>query len=628
MLPALASGLREGGKFEVAALSYADVEAIAIAAPGADALALFYGAPALSLHAALQQFAPAVRERGARVIAVLLKDQAGLRDDCFRAGASELLFMPMPKDQFVARLSAAVALSYGGTDGSTASVSVSSLTSAATLEEAVVTAAGVHASGAIEFRSGETVQLTWLSGALAFQAWGLVVRSGAEGTQIRFAGMAPEEETRVRDWLSGGRQAPRAGPPPGFADRSPIRPTVGKKPSHPSETGADKLDTAPAPSGTQLPDTQLPDTQLPDTQLPDTQLPDTPLPDTPLPDTPLPGTATSGPAWPVPLGIAFCQVALQQMLTEKTVSADSAPELAASARKVTNALSSSERAAVEKAGPGSHFAEALATRIALGAAQSDGMRLFASQPPAAVDLAAVAALTQLADAVATKLQQEADRAIGKGEVEMLQLVTAASAALGRELLAFKETADRLRGLGTASRLGGRALDPDVQMPGQARPTSRAAAPDSSAKKPSVFKVGSEFAGSRDRRQRVAVGLAALVLVGALVNLFFFAHPRVTVVAGDSIEGAGTTIASISIVEQSALVTVNKTFFTAGLAHNLTVLCDALRPREVQKAVLLLTSGASAGTVQIETCKAFALPVQFMPATAPAALPTGPTPPQK
>jgi len=32
------------------------------------------------------------------VVAVLQREQAAQRDECFRAGASDLLFMPMPKD--------------------------------------------------------------------------------------------------------------------------------------------------------------------------------------------------------------------------------------------------------------------------------------------------------------------------------------------------------------------------------------------------------------------------------------------------------------------------------------------------------------------------------------------------
>src|SRR5207237_2945246 len=124
----------------------------------------------------------------------------------------------------------------------------------------------------------ETVRLQWA----AFHSWGLVVRGGPSA-QIRFAGLAPDEEAQIRDWLKsgasapaaappaaapardpaleaaraaaraavqaaptppggsapvpaggpgapGGRAAPAMGPPPGFADRKPIRPQTQTRP--------------------------------------------------------------------------------------------------------------------------------------------------------------------------------------------------------------------------------------------------------------------------------------------------------------------------------------------------------------------------------------------------------------
>ena len=110
MLPALAGGLRDGGRFDVTGVSLAEPAAAQAAAAGADAVALFYGAPGAPLAAALQVLAPKVRERGGRLVAVLQREQAGQRDECFRAGASDLLYMPTPKDQFVDRLAGSVAL--------------------------------------------------------------------------------------------------------------------------------------------------------------------------------------------------------------------------------------------------------------------------------------------------------------------------------------------------------------------------------------------------------------------------------------------------------------------------------------------------------------------------------------
>ena len=45
MLPALSNGLREGGRFDVLPVPLADGGAAAAAAPRADAVAVFYGAP-------------------------------------------------------------------------------------------------------------------------------------------------------------------------------------------------------------------------------------------------------------------------------------------------------------------------------------------------------------------------------------------------------------------------------------------------------------------------------------------------------------------------------------------------------------------------------------------------------
>src|SRR5882757_5267084 len=79
MLPALANGLREGGRFDVLPVPLSDGGAAAAAAPQRDAVAQ--------------------------------------RDECFRAGASDLLFMPMSKEQFVGRLEGAVALAYSPDEG-------------------------------------------------------------------------------------------------------------------------------------------------------------------------------------------------------------------------------------------------------------------------------------------------------------------------------------------------------------------------------------------------------------------------------------------------------------------------------------------------------------------------------
>src|SRR5881398_2569949 len=184
MLPALAGGLREAGKFEVVAVSLADAAAAQAAAANADAIAVFYGGPGAPLPAALQVLAPKVRDRGARVLAVLQKEQAAQRDECFRAGASDLLFMPMPKEQFMARLAGAVGLTWSQEVGASAPVSVATRTAASKLDQATVSAAGVESPSQLPVEAGETVRVAWGT----FQHWGLVVR-GAPSAQIRFAGL-------------------------------------------------------------------------------------------------------------------------------------------------------------------------------------------------------------------------------------------------------------------------------------------------------------------------------------------------------------------------------------------------------------------------------------------------------
>ena len=155
----------------------------------------------------------------------------------------------------------------------------------------------------------------------------------------------------------------------------------------------------------------------------------------------------------------------------------SACEANTAAKKITGVLSLSERTVLEKAGTESAFADAMAARIALEMVRLDATRLVSSQPPPLVDDASVKAVVQIVDAAAARLQKEADVAIGRGEVESLQLITASSAALSRDLHSFKEIADRLRGIGSAPRLGAGSLDPEVVLPGQMyRPPPKASEP--------------------------------------------------------------------------------------------------------------------------------------------------------
>src|SRR3954467_11821920 len=270
MLSALANGLREGGRFDVLPVPLSDGGAAAAAAQRADAVAVFYGAPGRPLAATVQMLAAAVRGKGGRIFAVLQREAAAQRDECFRAGASDLLFMPMSKDQFVSRLEAAVALAYVPDKGPAADVQVSSRTAQVTLPRAVVTAAGVHAPTAVPFLPGETVRLSLQVDGAPQQAWGLVAANGPEA-RIRFAGLAPEEDARFREWMKKSSaaapaasravpmptptSAPLSGPPPGFADRPRVRgeasgPAAASRPNAP--------DAASSMGSTSVPESDLP----------------------------------------------------------------------------------------------------------------------------------------------------------------------------------------------------------------------------------------------------------------------------------------------------------------------------------------------------------------------------------
>ena len=253
MLPALANGLREGARFDVQTVPLSDAAGALAAAEKADAVALFYGAPGSPLPSALQSLSPKVRERGKRIIAVLQREQAAQRDDCFRAGASDLLFMPMPKDQFVARLQGSVELAWQGDGGSQAPVSVATRSASSKVEKAKVSITGVESPSELPLKAGETVRLQWA----AFQSWGLVVRGGPSA-QIRFAGLAPDEEAQIRDWLKSGAGAAGSAPKPvPVASAAPaVAPPVPPAAPPPAEAAQDK---APPPEKAAAPVAAAPD---------------------------------------------------------------------------------------------------------------------------------------------------------------------------------------------------------------------------------------------------------------------------------------------------------------------------------------------------------------------------------
>src|SRR5205814_4144868 len=246
MLPPLANGLREGAKFDVLTLPFGDPGA-AGAAQRADALAIFYGTPEQPVQVVLHSFA-AVRARGGRVVAVLQRDEAAKRDDCFTAGARDLLFMPFTKEQFVSRLAASVALSYTPERGAPATVQVGARGNLVPLEQATVTTAGVHASSALPFQAGETVRLSWAT----FECWGLVARAGPEA-QVRFAGLAPDEEARIREWIQKVTGVPAAPRPAVAPPASPAAPAAKPRTPPPPAMGAAAKPTVVASGAVQAP---------------------------------------------------------------------------------------------------------------------------------------------------------------------------------------------------------------------------------------------------------------------------------------------------------------------------------------------------------------------------------------
>ncbi|MFL5450395.1 MAG: hypothetical protein ACJ78V_00665, partial [Myxococcales bacterium] len=491
MLPALANGLREAGRFDVLPIPLSDGGAAAAAAPRADAVAVFYGAPGRPLAATVQMLATTVRGKGGRIVAVLQRENAAQRDECFRAGACDLFFMPMRKEQFVSRLEATVSLAYTPQPGARADVQVSSRNAQVKLTGAIVSAAGVQAEAAVPFSPGETVRISVQANGTPLQIWGLVATSTPE-TRIRFAGLTPAEEARVQEWVKkaaasapgtasaavtasaplaasgvAGSEAPTvtstrtvpgaplAGPPPGFSDRPRVRAdTAGASPK-PQALAVTEDGAAELPDLSELP--------TPPMVSPVDLVQDRPAPATANgePRTPpaasgvdasifdgihtpsaVPPAAVQPVVWPVLLPLEVARRAVLAALFPAEERGDLAKEVEISADKVAASISSGERAVIEQQGPGSHFADAAGERVVLDVARAQGARLVAASEPSKVDDAAVKALTQRVDAVVARLQKDADLAVAKGEVESLQIVRASSAALSRDLISFKAAADR------------------------------------------------------------------------------------------------------------------------------------------------------------------------------------------
>jgi len=517
-------------------------------------------------------------------------------------------------------------------------VAVAARGSSSRLDRATVSPTGVEAPSQLPLKAGDTVRVSWGP----FQTWGLVVRGGPSA-QIRFAGLVPEEEAKIREWIASagpeaaaaiaaqpapsppqqrasaanappqppaGRSAPGAGPPPGFADRRPARPQTRPAPPRPAAASpappalgapsARRVDAAPPAAAGHIAAPQPRgqngagglsalfdgDGASPAAAAPAAQRPAMP----------------QGPPWPAPVSFPLCQTAAIQLLTDETVGGDVPKNIAASARKITGMLSVGERASIQRAGQDSHFVDALAARILLDVAAAEGTRLASAGAAPVVDADSLAGLTKIADEAAGRLQKEANSAIGKGEVESLQLVTAASASLSRDLLNLKETADRLRGVGAAPRLGGH-LDPDMVLPGQ-QPRPR---PPPGPVAPAPVKAELRDFQGLDHKPARSKGLIAMVVlaggIAAAANAFYFGVPHQQQVA---VEGAGSGVQRIAVSGTSAVVTVTPEWLAAPDA-NLARLLRVLRAQKVTKALLTLPNGSSAGIVDVAAGKASGLP---------------------
>jgi hypothetical protein len=326
----------------------------------------------------------------------------------------------------------------------------------------------------------------------------------------------------------------------------------------------------------------------------------------------------AGPKWPPVAAVEACKEAGIAFLRDKKPPAGVTPELAAAAKKVAGIFSLGERNALEKAGPDSHFGEAFAARIALELARGEAARLQAGQPSPYVDDAALKAVTQIHDAAAARLQKEVEVAIGRADVETLQLLTLCNAALSRELLLVKEAADRLRGLASAPRLGAGSLDPDIVVAGQQYVRSTTKPPDRPAVRPELREFqGLGVSDGRSRRTG-ALFVCLLALGAALVNLIFFTYPDVK-----QLPAAIPGVARIEISGKVARVSVAANF-NEDQARAVAMLTQALRERGVERAMLVRQNGTSAGQISIRDGKTFGLAAPVKRPDAP--LPTIPAQP--
>jgi hypothetical protein len=286
-----------------------------------------------------------------------------------------------------------------------------------------------------------------------------------------------------------------------------------------------------------------------------------------------------------------------------------------SAKKIAATLSAGEKAAIERLGAESHFADAAGERVALDVARAEGMRLVAASEPSRVDDAAVKSLIQRVDAVVASLQKDADGAIARGELEALQVVRTSSAPLSRDVLSLKAIADRLRGLAAAPRLGAGALDPDMVLPGQA-PSARPPPPKAGeAPVRAELKEFEKFAEAKPgvrKRVTLYVILAAAALAAGYVVLF--ALPSVKQIDGRSTNIPG--VVQVEIGGTGARVVVSESFVEKP-EPSLSQLIALLREKNVSSAALFTVNGAPVGQIDVRTGATTGISVTKKPPAAPS-----------
>jgi hypothetical protein len=178
------------------------------------------------------------------------------------------------------------------------------------------------------------------------------------------------------------------------------------------------------------------------------------------------------------------------------------------------------------------------------------------------------------------------------------MITAASAALSRDLLNFKETADRLRGLGAAPRLGAGALDPDVVLPGQAPRPAAKAAPSAPAPVRAELRDFQGLEGGSGRGKQILLIVVVVAFIAALANAVYFGMPHHTLLTP---ELAGKGVERIDVSGQSALVTVTQVWLDLG-DSTFPPLIAQLNEAGVKKAILIMPNGVTVGVLDCTTGK--------------------------